>query len=1138
VPDRYFKELEDGLAVALKVAGEARSKGFDPTSSPEIPVARDLAERVEKLLEIPGLADRLRELDKTGREEAALQIALEISQGKIGGFQDRETALDKAVRAAVAVLTEGVVAAPIEGIAKIELAPNDDGSEFIRIYYSGPIRSAGGTAQALSVLAADYVRHNLGIERYKPRPEEIERYAEEIDLYRRTANLQYQPSEEEVKLIVENCPICIDGEATEDAEVDGHRDLERVPTNRVRGGMALVIAEGIALKAPKLRKHVEKLKIDGWEWLSHFNVTKGEEEDKLAPKDKYLRDLIAGRPVFSYPSRPGGFRLRYGRGRNTGFAAAGISPATMVLMDNFIAPGTQLKVERPGKAAAMAPVDIEGPTVRLINGDVLRIDNEEQAKTLKKNIQAILDAGEILINYGDFLENNHPLPPGGFTHEWWLLEAKETLKPKKINNEILEKYRETTPTPQEALALSKKWKIPLHPEYTYLWHDITPLEYHRLREYITKNGNLEADVLRLPLKPEIKETLEKLLLPHRVRNNRILIQNPEILLHCLALQGDLTEKPLEKKKSLEKKRGETEKEGGASENALELANLACGFPVFPRAPTRIGARMGRPEKSNKREMKPAPHVLFPLGEAGGRTRSLQGAKDYTSSMQSKTGRIPVQIGIRQCPQCKKETFKFKCQTCGKATTQVYHCIHCKLTTPRDKCPRCGKPTNPFQDTKIDLKEEYHRALENLGERDIYQVKGVIGLTSKNKTPEPLEKGILRAKHGIVTFKDGTIRYDLSDLPLTHFRPQEIKAPIEKLKKLGYTHDIHGNPLERPDQILELKVQDIIVSQDCGEYLLKTANFIDDLLTRYYKLKPYYQAEKPEDLIGKLAIGLAPHTSAGVLARIIGFTSASVGYAHPYFHAAKRRNCDGDEDCVMLLLDGLLNFSRAFLPDKRGGTMDAPLVLTTRINPREIDKEVHNMDVNTCYPLEFYRAAQQYADPKGLVEVMDLVSRRLGTLSQYQGFGFTVDSGDIAAGPQNSAYKTLGSMIEKMDAQLNLARKLRAVDAEDVAERVINSHFLPDLIGNLRSFSKQQVRCTKCNRKYRRPPLQGKCKCGGNLVLTVHKASVSKYLEVSKRVAEEYHVKNYTRQRIELIDLELRSLFENEKARQMGLADFM
>ncbi len=31
-------------------------------------------------------------------------------------------------------------------------------------------------------------------------------------------------------------------------------------------------------------------------------------------------------------------------------------------------------------------------------------------------------------------------------------------------------------------------------------------------------------------------------------------------------------------------------------------------------------------------------------------------------------------------------------------------------------------------------------------------------------------------------------------------------------------------------------------------------------------------------------------------------------------------CDGDEDCVMLLMDGLLNFSRSYLPDQRGGSV--------------------------------------------------------------------------------------------------------------------------------------------------------------------------------------------------------------------------
>ena len=54
------------------------------------------------------------------------------------------------------------------------------------------------------------------------------------------------PSEDEIRLIVKNCPVCIDGDPTEEAEVEGHRDLERIGTNRVRGGMCLVLAEGLA----------------------------------------------------------------------------------------------------------------------------------------------------------------------------------------------------------------------------------------------------------------------------------------------------------------------------------------------------------------------------------------------------------------------------------------------------------------------------------------------------------------------------------------------------------------------------------------------------------------------------------------------------------------------------------------------------------------------------------------------------------------------------------------------------------------------------------------------------------------------------------------------------------------------------
>jgi DNA polymerase II large subunit (EC 2.7.7.7) len=190
------------------------------------------------------------------------------------------------------------------------------------------------------------------------------------------------------------------------------------------------------------------------------------------------------------------------------------------------------------------------------------------------------------------------------------------------------------------------------------------------------------------------------------------------------------------------------------------------------------------------------------------------------------------------------------------------------------------------------------------------------MISKYKIPEPLEKGILRAKHDIYVFKDGTIRYDMTDLPITHFNSKEIGTPINKLKDLGYDKDYTGKPLKDEEQLIEIFPQDIIVSNDCGDYLVKIANYMDDLIEKFYGISPFYGIKDREGLIGELVIGLAPHTSAGVLGRIIGFIESSVCYAHPYFHAAKRRNCDGDEDCVMLLLDGLINFSKEYLPEGR------------------------------------------------------------------------------------------------------------------------------------------------------------------------------------------------------------------------------
>ena len=111
--------------------------------------------------------------------------------------------------------------------------------------------------------------------------------------------------------------MCIDGEGTEKMEISGFRDLPRIDTNQVRGGACLVVAEGLCQKAAKIKKHVDKLGLKGWDFLDEYLKGKGtstssNEERVLKPSNKYLKDMLAGRPIFGYPSKVGAFRLRYG----------------------------------------------------------------------------------------------------------------------------------------------------------------------------------------------------------------------------------------------------------------------------------------------------------------------------------------------------------------------------------------------------------------------------------------------------------------------------------------------------------------------------------------------------------------------------------------------------------------------------------------------------------------------------------------------------------------------------------------------------------------------------------------------------------------------------------------------------------
>lgn len=1127
----YIETMGQELSKMYKISDRAREKGLDPALKTECILAQDIADLVEGLVGPKGVAASIRELNtKAGREELAFKVAEQIVNGKFGEMLP-ETAAEQAIRTALAIFTEGVTAAPIQGIAQVKIKTNDDNSRYLAIYFAGPIRSAGGTDQALTLVVGDFVRRQLNLDRYKPTPEEVARFIEELRTYERSVGrFQYHIPDEELKKAFDYLPVEVTGTESDPVEVSSYRNLPRVETNRVRGGALRVVNDGIVGRALKVLVIVEKIGFQGWDWLREL---KKKSEKKSGG---FMDDVIAGRPIFAFPSRRGGFRLRYGRSRNTGLSAVGIHPATMLIVENFLAAGTQMRLELPGKGGISVPVDsIEPPVVSLTDGSVVRV-TLDNFKDLKGKVDKILFLGDILISFGDFLYTNKALLPSGYVEEWWvkdltyilqekfhsdLTKAAEFAKVPSVKiRQILANPFSNSFTAKDAFLLSLHLGLPLYPKFTFFWSNLNSVEdVMVLKRWLTtaqvtcNYSKGFASHIVGKLDPQAAKILRQIFVPHTVCDEKIVIDGEDACALAYSL-GYGTPNIVDETVT----------------DVLKAVSLLCGLKIRDKAPSFVGSRMGRPEKAKHREMKPLVQVLFPVGLAGGSHRDFVEAGNK--------GPAFVEIVKRKCPECKTYTQKIKCADCGCETVYEKSCPRCGRTLKENICSNCKADAVPYQRQAFNFKEILNTATRNLGVSIPKMLRGVKGMTNEDKSPEIIEKGILRALHGVAVYKDGTTRFDATNAPLTHIKPIEVGVSIEKMRSMGYTYDIYGESLTSPDQILELKVQDVVIPRNAGEYFVKVAAFIDDLLVKVYKLPPYYNIKSSDDIVGQLIFGLAPHTCVGILGRVVGFSNLKLIYAHPLWHSAKRRDCDGDEDAIMLALDTLLNFSRRFLPAQIGGIMDAPILVIPFVNTKEVQRQAHDFDVDSVYPFEFYKKSLEKVDAKTLSPLMDLISHRIDTESQFEGYNFTTPVSNISMGNRESSYKQLKTMVDKLNMQLELGSKIDAVDVRHVALKVLTKHFMPDISGNLRAFSTQAFRCKSCNKRFRRLPLQGKCPfCGGNFILTVYRGGIEKYLEPAQHLIDNYGLSKYYSQRIIMIHEELHSMFDNKKPKQTSLFDF-
>ncbi|MFW6007701.1 MAG: DNA polymerase II large subunit [archaeon] len=1199
-----------------------------------------------------GMIDRIHELEEEyGRLDwrVSLKIAEEVAKEKFCKFDDLKLAIEGGIRVGFAYHTLGIVAAPLEGFVGINIKERRDGGKYLEMNYAGPVRGAGGTAASFSVMLGDYVRKKLDIGAYDPTEKEVNRYVTELfDYNDRVTKLQYTPKREEANFFYSNLPVEISGDFSS-LEVSNYKDLDRIEGNGIRGGMCLVYSM-LCLKSKKLWRRIDdwgrEFDMKNWLFLEDFlklqkklhasksskkKKTNDSKEDKKTHENKlknifeiknninnhenshkklkfndeehektfylgnrptpdttFITDLVAGRPIYSHPGRIGGFRLRYGRSRTSGFSAASIHPAYQVLSDDSIAIGTQLKTERPGKAAGITTATtLEPPIVLCKEGDVVQVKTVDQAKKIRHKVKKILFLGDMLLNYGDFYENGQPLVPSGYCEETYAVEIekkivnslklKEKVKDLKYfekreiyeknksnlsklikekikdNSKELNQYKEkfkslsdyiddldekklsqkiidfiikplkTEISYNESFVLSFLFNMPLFPKYSYYWSSITSEETISLIEFINAKSvfKKELEKLILPYNKDIKKILEKVGIEHKTQFEEKIVfskDHSKTLFYQIGLYKEKINLNLVKRYT-----------------GLGVINLTSLITIRDKSGTFVGARMGRPEKAKMRELKGSPHTLFPVGEEGGRMRSLNATYEEKEA--------ELNMVMYKCDDCDKIVSLRRCPFCDKKTKEMYYCSDCGLI--EEECEhepkRYNKRKIPVKEIMDKLKFRHNTKIPDL-------VKGVRQTSNKDHIAEHPIKGFLRSSYKLGVNKDGTIRYDMSELPITHFKPKEIGTSVEKLKELGYEKDIMGKKLTDDNQVLELKPQDILIPSLDNSFIKSAkkvfhniANYLDSLLENLYGMEPYYNFESSEEIVGHYVLALAPHTSAASVARVIGFTETQGFFAHPMMHAGLRRDCDGDEGAILLLMDAFLNFSQQYLPDRRGArTMDAPLVLTSILDPAEVDEMFLNLDVVDRYPFEFYKKAF-----KGIhsaeVDLIEIMEKRLDTPKQYEGLLYTHDTDDINIGVNVSSYKTLPDMAKKLKMQLGIGIKNMAVDSEDVARLTIEKHFIRDIKGNLRKFSMQTFRCGTCNKKYRRVPLKdNKCNvrgCNGKIIYTISEGSIIKYLDYSLDMVNDYPVSNYLKQTIDILNSRIESIFGKDDEMQSSLSSF-
>ena len=1091
---KYVKQLKKNITAQIKIASEARSKKHDPWNSIEAKITNSSTKNILSILNIPKLEDYLpRRIDQN---KNMLLLAADIAKQTINGRfikKSQEDLVLLALQNSFVILSRGQSSVPQEYIHRVRIDPT---TKHLTVFFTNTIRHVPGVIIGLVVLISDYIRSILHLNRFQSTPDTIGRYEEEMAIFLNMNDRQQSFEQNHLTLFIQNIGVELTSEPYERVEVKKYRNLPKL-TNHLRMGLCVAL-EKILHNLQHIIRQKRLAGIPEWVWLDNFTFSRPGQE-----RDFGSKDIRSTQPLLSQSKTPGGFRLRYGLSRNIGFGTIGLHPATIILT-GMLSPGCTVQLDLSDIYYSIGPVSsIMGPLVELNDNSLVRINSIAEYYEVNESIVQIWEMGDILISPSD-----NPIPEefilSAWTEEWWSEEISNKITEKPSILEQIEDCCDISPIdiyqlikyplryhPSWNLSvnLSKYTNIPIHPKFAFNWNEIAISDFIYLVQNIeelnktksTSDDNLIRIIKALGVQFEIKDNKLNV---HEFNNFIPLLRGKAEQITSLV--------------DIEKGKISVE----------SLCQALIGFPVRSLCNRRIGLKLVRIEKSENRVTNPPHHVIFPLGKYGGSQRDLFKVN----------GENPIKITIseRFCETCGISSFKSFCPECQQQTSQQYLCRKGHIVDSQ-YCAECNRKAYPKSPKLVHVGAMFNSAFKKANSPNIQKVKGVLSLNNQYGISEPLIKGILRAKHNIHVFKDGTTRYSYTNSPILTFTPKEIHTSIEELIHLGYTHDIQGEDLTDEEQQIEIFPYDIIINEAGLQFLFSQSKFLDDELVYLYDSSPYYRLRTFENVIGLLIVGISPTSQIGVLGRVIGYTSNNVLYAHPVWHHLKSRQCNGVSDSITLFLYVMFNFSREFISAFHGGSLDTPTIVNLVDNWDDL--LICSKTTIFSQNLSFYQNLE-LKSPKPKPITYDFSLLHLTQMIQH----ITTNLSDIEIENKLREQK----IIDRIKITLDSLRTIRAVEEGVFVDNILVNDFLNKITASISRFFQQPFRCRICKRTFRRVPLGRNCPfCHKSaLELTLSKGWVLRYMQIISLLAEEYsELSESTKSWIRYIELNKSLLFD-------------